>query len=366
MLTKIQGKIVMRVMPFQMPVKPSGAGFRVDPQETRPVFLLTFVDGTQRVLKAEMTDQSGNEGADFIASLQSMLGADLGVALLGAADVTALAEMNKDIVFDARGRHPHAVVVKDFIKDVAESNMFIFYTMTFVSALKSLESQAHQEKKNGDERALEKLGVVKLARRMVGEPALLPALGKVVAVDLFCGNADRFGPDGNIVNAGNILFRKNADKTYTPLGIDFFDVQGEFSKMTTALQPNQATHWPGMMLSAGKTQKLDQFAASAIASLNASFTLAMAGRAMPNDAVLGAKETNAFKAGMVEGTAELRRHLLATTRRGGRLPAGVQSRMDALGWQGWVASTAPTLRAVAPQVPPRPGTQAPRGGPHTG
>lgn len=349
MLTKIQGKIVIKVRPFQMPVIPDGTGFKVDPGESRPVFLLTFADRSQRVLKGEITDQSGNEGAEFIASLQSVVGADLGVLILSPEDIAELADMRKDIIHNGAGRHPHAATINAFIKDMATSNMFIFYTMTFVSDLKSLESQAHQTKKNGDERALDKMGVVKLARRMVQDRTLLPALGKVVAVDIFCGNADRFGPDGKIVNSGNILFRKNLDKTYTPVGIDFFDVQGEFSKMTTPLLPGQMVNWPGLMLSAGNAQQLAAFASKAMMSLNASFRASMGGRTMPSDAVLGAMEVNAFKSGLAAGAAELRAHLLGMVGRLAHLPAGVQSRMDLLGWQRWIAAGA--RPPVAPQRP---------------
>jgi len=174
---------------------------------------------------------------------------------------------------------------------------------------------------------MEKVGAYKLARKMCQDPRLLPELGKVVAVDLFCGNRDRFGDDGRLVNLGNIGFQKDLDKTYAPVGVDFFESQGTFSNMYV-FSVDKST-WGGMVL--GDPDRILAFANTAIQSLNTLFASKITPRGMPNDGVLGMPQVNALVAGIKVGAVLLRFHLNRKLRSTG-VPSGVKARMEALGW----------------------------------
>ena len=81
-----------------------------------------------------------------------------------------------------------------------------------------------------------------------GSPALMllrlkrpPALfsfGKIVAVDQFIGNNDRFNAMGELVNEGNLLFQQ-IDGNITPVGLDFFQAQGEAANLLVGPPENR-------------------------------------------------------------------------------------------------------------------------------
>lgn len=334
MSINVQGKEVTSIKPLQLEATGDQAWSNFD---TRPVFLLKLSGGGERVLKGEMVDGDRDvvrDSAGLIGELQSRLGVDLGVTLLDDADIEVLKGVTSDIMV-----HDNRNCAAFYLSEIAKSGMFVFYTMTFIEGLRTLESKAA---KNKDKDGMRVFGAYKLGRKMHGDPKLLPALGKVVAVDLFCGNKDRFDATGQIVNPGNIFFKRNEDKSYTPVGIDFFEAQGEFAKMTLALQPGQEADWAGMILM--DSMRLDAFASRAIMSLNSALQLAMEGNPMPFDGVLDGNDVRAFRAGLGAGADELRVYLLGLRRRG-VAPAGITSRLDALGW----TQTAWAANGVRPQ-----------------
>ncbi len=67
----------------------------------------------------------------------------------------------------------------------------------------------------------EKLSLVKKTIKMLSEDNVWYELGKVVAVDLFNGNNDRFDDRGLWINKGNIMFTGN-----NVIGLDTFDPSG--------------------------------------------------------------------------------------------------------------------------------------------
>jgi hypothetical protein len=56
-------------------------------------------------------------------------------------------------------------------------------------------------------------------------------LGKIVAVDQLNGNNDRFNAMGELANAGNLLFQENDNGNITPVGLDFFQAQGDAANL---------------------------------------------------------------------------------------------------------------------------------------
>jgi hypothetical protein len=245
--------------------------------------------------------------------------------------------------------------------------------MNFFDALKSLEKQAE---KNKDQQNMAKVGAYKLACKMKNDPNLLRGLGMIVAVDLFSGNLDRFDGTGHIVNKGNIVFQKNADKTYAPLGVDFFDAKEAAANLYNPV--NDPNTWIGMVLI--DAQKIQAFALKAIGELNQMFAAAIAPRAMPAEAVLGQAEINAFAAAIQAGSDTLKTDLQIKVRKGFKLPSGVDQRMQLLRWtainfNGWMPALKPktttpqhlvaSSSAPLPVFVPQPSPSAPPPSPNT-
>ncbi|QGZ65500.1 hypothetical protein [Paraburkholderia acidisoli] len=334
----LQGKSVVSIRPMQLAAVNDHNWSTFG---TRPVFHLVCGDGTQRALKGEIIDENSNaqnasDNAALIGELQSLVGVNLDVSVLGAADVQALTGVTPAMMVHA---NPNCAAA--YLSGLAGSGMFVFYTMTYIESLKTLEKQQVKQK---DVDGMRQFGAVKLARKMRGDAQLLPALGRVVAVDLFCGNFDRFAANGDIVNVGNIMFQKDADKKYTPVGVDFFEAQGQFARMTAPLTAAQLLNWPGAILA--DAMRLDAFASRAVMGLNQAFQHGVSPHAMPADAILDATDVQAFRTGLSEGAEALRSYLLGLRHRGVASP-GVQSRLDALGWTqtAWGGARAPQPRA---------------------
>jgi hypothetical protein len=163
-----------------------------------------------------------------------------------------------------------------------------------------------------------------------------------VAVDLFAGNEDRFSARGDIVNKGNIVFQKDKDKRYQPVGVDFFDAQKIEAKMYTPVANPQG--WPGMVLA--DPARITSFGTTAIAALNREFAANMGKHAMPVECILGAEEARRLSHGLTCGADELRMRLLYLRRTRG-LPNGTVQRMELLGWQEngniWVPGGGPGM-----------------------
>jgi hypothetical protein len=346
------GKTVRSVKVFELSVDDKG---NWTPKATRPVFLFTFTDNSKIVLKAEVaTDrkQEALKSAVFIANLHSTLTSDLGVVAVSQTELQNLLGLTET---EFEGGFPRAALT--YLRDLIGAPIFVWYTMSFITGLKSLEKQSE---KNTDNDSMAKVGAYKLAMKMKSDPQMLPDLGKVVAVDLFSGNTDRFGPDGGIVNPGNIVFRKELDKRYTPVGVDFFESGNSNARMYTPV--SDTVNWPGKLLA--DRAKIGIFANAAIRNLNTMLSNAMSPRQMPQEAVLGLEEEKRFAFGIQAGAQELRTMFQRMQYSRG-VPSGVAQRMELLGWTlkgtPWTTGVQPTgprgtgmlgRRGPPPQVQP--------------
>jgi hypothetical protein len=274
------------------------------------------------VLKAEMTSGKIGSGQsiDFIAQLHKKLTEDMEVVMLDKPTLDEILQVPAtDFDFQP------AAIGRKYLHDlIAAGNFFVWYTMKFFESFKKLDDTIE---KNKDHQDMQKVGAYKLARKMCTDPNLLPNLGKVIAVDMFCGNTDRFQPDGTISNEGNVGFQKNPDKTYAPVGVDFFYADVEVSRMHSKV--GSLNQWSGRVLL--NQQSIDQFAADAVRALNALFASKLTPRAMPQDGILGQLQIQALAHGISEGVAVLKRHLNRRLKERG-LPSGVTQRMELLGW----------------------------------
>ena len=181
-----------------------------------------------------------------------------------------------------------------------------YYKMPFVSQLKDLT----------------KTSPALMLLRLKKPPALF-SFGKIVAVDLFIGNNDRFNAMGDLVNEGNLLFQQ-IDGNITPVGLDFFQAQGEAANLLVGPPDNIPSGkgkfkyvWGGENLL--HENNIRFFAENAIKSLNTYFSQQNMRQVRT---VFDHNDVLEFANGMKEGVKGLKQ-FLAT--RGGLVPRASKS-----------------------------------------
>lgn len=74
---------------------------------------------------------------------------------------------------------------------------------------------------------------VKKTLQKFSQASVWTELGKVIAVDLFNGNSDRFNSNGDWVNKGNVMFQDQIGGGIKVVGLDTFDPNSNSSNLTT-------------------------------------------------------------------------------------------------------------------------------------
>jgi hypothetical protein len=305
----------------------------------RPVFCLTFSNGDKLVAKGEI--RTGSRHADRSIPLAGMMmkqvSPSMQVEMLGDRELAALETLAQN---PQRFRPPDPAASQRYLKDLMGPDgkaLFAWYKMPFFGRLHNAESKA---KKNPG------LMLLKLKT-----PPFLLILGKIVAVDQFIGNYDRFTPMGKLQNPGNLLFHEG-DGTPTPLGLDFFEAQGEAANLlepppdhTRDKDGRVEYKWGGENLLHETNMRF--FADRAVASMNDFFRES----STRGIGLLGALEALQFADGMREGVRDLKQFL--ASRPG--LPEGVTARMSKLNWPYMPAPARPEKPApLASPNRPRP------------
>ena len=275
-----------------------------DGMASRPVFLLTFHDGEKLVVKAEGNRQGFNNGA--IESLgaggdiMGTISADAKSEPLDAGERLELLNIAQE-----KRSLDHYYLLDLILAMMGPTPVFIWHKMEFIDRLKDLE-KAVENNKGG-----------KIIGKLMQDGAM-ETLGKILAADMFLGNEDRFNRAGKIVNPGNIIFRKTANKLYVPIGLDFYEAMGECSNISKPLVQHQA--WTGDVLKDKST--INIFGAACIRSLNE-----YCGTVENNIEPLRSPHTRRLIDGIVAGKDEILRHLAPQY---GQLSQGVKDRMQEL------------------------------------
>lgn len=302
-LRQLAGTGIRSIQCFQMHPK-AGPGNWGD---CRPAFLVTCNDGDRLVLKAEFNTQQTGSAAKSIAwgsAAMKQVSAQADVRLVNKVELANLKTLAMPVFQPAN----FSLLTQQYVHELIDSNAFIWYRMQYVEKLRSLEGMLKGK-------------ALKLAAKL-RDRATLHALGKVVAVDLFIGNSDRFDANGQILNPGNIVFQKQANKSYTPVGLDFFDAQGQAANLNIPAPAN----WAGLILLDRDTIRLH--AEKCVDSLNA----LLRKHKVPDSDLLSSLSIGTFAVGMWDGAIDLRDFLLQKATEG-RFPSGLRDRMDKLGWK---------------------------------
>lgn len=301
----------------------------------RPVFCVTFSNGDKLVVKGEL--RTGSRHADKSIPLAGMMmkqvSPALTVEMLAERELTALGTLAQN---PQRFRKPNPAAAQQYLKELMGPEgkaFFSWYKMPFFGRLGNAESKAQKNP-----------GLMLLRLKA---PSFLHTLGKIVAVDQFIGNYDRFTPAGKLQNPGNLLFQEE-NGVPTPLGLDFFEAQGEAANLLEP-PPDHSRHrdgtieykWGGENLLHETNMRF--FANLAIASMNEFFRDSRT----RGISLLGSTEALQFGDGMREGVRDLKQFLAARP----GLPEGVTARMTKLNWPYTPA-------------PARPDKPAPMASPH--
>jgi hypothetical protein len=289
----------------------------------RPVFLLRFTNGESLVVKAESNSNGRNADAiiPLMAKMMKQVSPQVKATILSGAEMNALVALSGDLA-KFRGQDESRKYLELYVTEGRQ--MFAFYKMPFVENLTDFD------------KVTTKVSAAFMFMQL--DTVALHQLGKIVAVDLFIGNHDRFTPDGRVQNAGNLLFQSSNGRL-TPIGLDFYEAQGIASDLhdsspedTYGRNGKRTFQWAGMVLQS--EMHIRCYAGLAIKGLNGEFA-----KLQGNSSVELLKHTDviAFANGMLEGMRALRDFLQF---RGG-LPSGVAERMRRLGWSAARPTTPP-------------------------
>lgn len=209
-----------------------------------PVWLLTQddQDATQWVLKAELSKGRNDEALNFSLDLMKQVGGTgPGGRTLDKFEMAVLCNLSANPNLD---QNECAEINKH-----TNNNLETFLIMKYIPNLTDVSQVIQKADAKG---ALELL--IALER-----PKTLHRLGRIVAVDLFLGNNDRFTPKTSepkvMKNPSNVMFKKGNDGAYSIRGLDPVDPYTSWSKLDQDLlniRPNDSTDrddkWWGKML----------------------------------------------------------------------------------------------------------------------
>lgn len=241
--------------------------FQLDPQgtivawqvkgQTRPVFRITFRDGSALVVKAESggTDRDVNKNVAWGGKLMRQVSPLMKVQLLSQDEVRELRAISP-MAFTPRNARAY---LTDLL-DATQLGIFVWMKMPYINRLQDADDALKKDKETGFEKAFELYETLNKAQTM-------RMFGKILAIDLFIGNADRVDPiTGRIQNTGNIIFQRLGDGSMSMIGLDYYEASGEFSNLSsTFIHPR----WGGLHLL--NTNTMDNFAMMVIRGLNQMF-----------------------------------------------------------------------------------------------
>lgn len=285
---------------------------------SRPAWLIETPSGNM-VLKAEMNTRGAPrarlaaDSARWGGELMARVSPEAKPQMLTSGEIDTLKTIPAVFCYDQKNC--------DYIRDISSCGMFIFYKMKYVDNLRDAEKMINSGK------------VDKLIGKLKEEETMVQ-LGRIIAVDMFNGNEDRFDKDGRIVNMGNIIFQKDlATRSYKPVGLDFFEAQGAHS----SVYGTPDATWSGNTLRDHSTIVI--LARKIVNNLNA---------LNPNGLQLKDYDLFNLNKGITEGANTLKTYLIRKTnasqgrvmigrQRGGAagpraLPAGLTRKMEHLGW----------------------------------
>lgn len=232
--------------------------------KSRPVFLAELTNGNKLVVKAELVNSNHEFHVQFSvrwgSKMMKQVSSDVHVHELSLVERQALASLPDSKFTDASPTTNVPVSkARQYLQELinalaAKKTMFAWFKMDFVDNLTHLQEMV--EKGNG----ILALGILK-------DKDVMEKLGKIVAVDLFLNNSDRFRSDGTLGGANNI-FLKQVQGGYDVVGLDFYNAGSSNANIVLNPKPNPAPNqqWTGHILN--NDVQLNAFATACVKGIN--------------------------------------------------------------------------------------------------
>jgi hypothetical protein len=283
----------------------------------KPVFLTTLTTGTRLVVKAERT--VGNPSAQVQDSfrwgsrMMKQVTPEVHGHPLSHPEVMDLGRLTLNQFSTTQNR----TNARAFLQDLLGEPGNFWVKLDFVQQLQTLEDM------------VEKNGTGLLALAALKSNDALRILGRIVAVDIFLGNYDRFRSDGSLGGADNFFLQQVTLGNLKPIGLDFF--MGTFGATEINLCRDPLPNWGGLKLNDGSA--LTRFSKACIASLNNYCTKEFQknGTAYGPQDLIDPKSWSDFYMGLSDGQVGLKNYL-KTKQQAGKLPSGVVKRLKMLNW----------------------------------
>ncbi len=323
-----------------------------------PVYLLTTSGGEQYVVKMERTKggddvKTASRSMEMMYAMARVVGGGVSSRSLEDSEVAAFFAMARRLAVDEatqqemhtmegyarplKSERKRTTWLPGFTHTGIDQNPMMWIIMDFQKGLKDLEGLMKSPDLSQIFRTLTDLQ----------KDSNLAALGRILAVDMFLGNNDRFDLErGGITNPGNVFF-VSENGAYTLHGIDPVSPNGT-NAFHMALD-KQSGRWLGFMLN--DDAKLKWIAWMALESVvSALFPKLRRNQQVKFAFAFGPAEKDKVYEGIKQGKALI--HVLCNRMmQSPRRPAGLQSRMEALGWLYMSAHRA----TIAPPSLPAPG-----------
>ena len=305
------------------------------------VYLLTMGDGSELVIKAEAQSFTID---DRVAERKKMdFGFQIAAKVASAGNARVMDQVEVKRLSQLKAAFPDPALGWDVSLDPRFNAQTSWLLMEAASGLKNLEDVM------GKGEGKQWLSIQMLMA--IHQKNNLLALGRILAMDCFLGNSDRFVVDDSkandpIKNLGNVFFQKQADKSFKVVGIDPMDPNSGWAKvdqdiLTVTQQVSQrvgisdeAKNWPGLILR--NDRRMRELGKRCLRAVNDHLMdyAKLDDRTKRTWDVRG-KHFDLVEKGIKSGRDEIK--LLARSRmapNGGRAapPSGLLSRMRALGW----------------------------------
>jgi len=304
------------------------------------VFFLTLGDGSHLVLKAEGLNADVQNRVDERKRMD--FGFQLARTVASAGDSRVMDQVEVKRLSQLKASFPDKELGWDAALDPKYATKTTWLLMEFAENLKNLDDVLGK----GEDK--QRLAIFMLMA--LHQKNNLLGLGRVIAMDCFLGNGDRFAlqadsVEATLVNSTNVFFQKQSDKSYKIVGVDPMDPNSGWAKLdqdilvctqavSKAAGKNVDAKWPGLKLRSDKEMR--EVGKRCLRAVNG-FLVERAkldAKTARNWDVRG-KHFDVVERGVKNGRDEIKmiaKSRMAVTGGRTRPPTGLQSRMAALGW----------------------------------
>lgn len=298
----------------------------------RPVFLATATDGSHVVLKQEVLQHAGEKINLKFALKVMKTGSDSAKGkVLTDAEVQALRDYMDTYEYIAEVLGKELDPDRQALKQCLDEQNGAWFKMEKLEGVVDMKD-ARERAAAGD-----KSGIRDFAAALNATDGL-ESLGRIVACDLWNGNADRFSPHGTgradlavTTNVGNVLISLQ-NGHLKPVGLDAYEAMGAYRDVRQTLDNLEfGDYWSGRLLASNQSAPLGQFAKQIVEDLETMLGPRRRMNIFGRKKRLVSNAANRLKHGIVSGSLPIKAKMRLIAGRPNP-PAGLINRLTAIGW----------------------------------